>query len=268
MKAISKRPETTFALTPSQKEMIRKRIAPEATDDELTLFFYICEKRGLDPLLNQISFVKRKRKIRDGAQERWETYHVVQTSIDGFRVIAARSKQICGTKRGVVYNEDGTIRLGWAEVYRKDWAHPARIELDFKEYVQFDNSGKPMGLWGSKPSTMIQKCAEAAALRMAFPEDLSGMYENDEIHQEAHVEPVPKPALTVQDIKNTDDNKYVRFIQTQQEKYHLTNEEMAQLCGEIRPDEASALETWTKEELEALWESMKNLHAKKAEVVK
>jgi len=42
------------------------------------------------------------------------------------------------------------------------------------------------------PETMIKKVAEAAALRMAFPEDLSGIYSHEEMHR-ADIEITPIP---------------------------------------------------------------------------
>jgi hypothetical protein len=51
----------------------------------------------------------------------------------------------------------------------------------FSEYAQTDRSGNLTGLWASKKRIMLQKVAEALALRKAFAQDLSGLYTSEEM---------------------------------------------------------------------------------------
>ena len=173
-------------------DLVKKTVAIGATDVELELFLYQAKRLGLDPLSRQIHFVKRKRWSSD--LNAFEEVGTVQVGIDGFRVLAERTGKLAGIKRGVLKDDKGQLLGGWAEVYRTDWTHPAREEVSFTEYCQTTKDGKPMGLWGRMPETMIKKVAEAAALRMAFPADLSGIYADEEMPQETvPVEVLPSP---------------------------------------------------------------------------
>ena len=210
----------TRTLNESQIKTLTATVAPGATTDELAVFFWTARRRGLDPFLKQMHFVKRRRRVQRGDAWAWEEYAVHQTGIDGFRVIASRvtgkisgveTALHAGTKRGPIKDKDDNLTGAWAEVYRHDWKEPARVELDFKEYCQYvernDNGRKfmvPAGLWGTKPQTMIEKCAEAAAQRIAFPEDLGDLYINEEMDSAEHIrraddkpDPEPRGSATV-----------------------------------------------------------------------
>lgn len=172
---------TVKPMTNEQIDLIKKTVAMGATDNELKLFLYQAGKRGLDPLSRQIHLVKRKRWNNDTKTH--EEVATIQTGIDGFRLIADRTGKLSGIKRGAIYDDKGNLVRAWAEVSRKDWNEPAREEVSFREYCQHNKDGEPMGLWKTMPETMLKKVAEAAALRMAFPEDLSGLYSDDEMSQ-------------------------------------------------------------------------------------
>ena len=155
------------ALTDDQMELIKNTVAKGATDNELKLFLYRCKEIGLDPLKpGQIFFIK----YGSGPG-------TIVIGRDGFRARAAAIGLHTGTKVGIIRDEKGHCLGAWCEVYRKDWKEPAREEVSLKEY----DTGK--GLWARMPETLIKKVAEVAALRMAFPDQLSGLYSQDEMDQ-------------------------------------------------------------------------------------
>ena len=53
----------------------------------------------------------------------------------------------------------------------------------YREYMQTKRDGSLMAQWATRPAGMLAKCAEALALRKAFPQDLAGIYTDDEIGQ-------------------------------------------------------------------------------------
>ena len=148
-----------------QVSLIKSTVAKNATNDELALFLYRCKHMDLDPLKpGHIHFVKYS--AGPGT---------IVIGVDGFRSKAAKTGKHTGTKRGILRSTDGRCIGAWAEVFRSNWTQPAREEVSLAEY----NTGK--GIWSQKPETMIKKVAEVAALRMAFPDELGGIYSDDEM---------------------------------------------------------------------------------------
>jgi phage recombination protein Bet len=158
-----------------QVELIKKQIAPKATENELKLFLYQCQRTGLDPLTRQIYCIHRGNSM------------TIQTSIDGFRVIAERSGDYAGQDEPVFTEENGKIISCKVTVYRfrGEQRYPAAVGV---AYMSEYNAGGPM--WSKMPHTMISKCAEAVALRKAYPQDLSGLYTGDEMQQAEPIDEV------------------------------------------------------------------------------
>ena len=156
--------------TEDQVQLIKKQIAPQANDLELKLFLYQCQRTGLDPLTRQIYCVHRVGRM------------TIQTSIDGFRVIAERSGDYAGQDEPqFTYDESGHLESAKVTVYRfrGDIRYPAAVGVAYyKEYYP-----NPVNLQKSMPRTMLAKVAEALALRKAYPQDLSGLYTGDEMQQ-------------------------------------------------------------------------------------
>lgn len=166
--------------TAEQVELIRSQVAPKATNDELKLFLYQAQRTGLDPLTRQIYCIHRW-----NAQQKREAM-TIQTSIDGFRVIAERSGDYGGQSEPTFVEQDGRLISCKITVFRfrGETRYEAAVGVAYwSEYVQLNKDGNPMGLWGKMPHTMLAKVAEALALRKAYPQDLSGLYTGDEMQQ-------------------------------------------------------------------------------------
>ena len=166
---------------PEQVELIKRQIAPNATDNELKLFLYQAQRTGLDPLTRQIYCIHRGGKM------------TIQTSIDGFRVIAERSGTYAGQSEPHFEEVNGKLLYARITVYRfapNGERYPASVGIAFwDEYAQ-EYNGKLQGLWAKMPRTMLAKVAEALALRKAYPQDLSGLYTSEEMNQ------ADKPEMT------------------------------------------------------------------------
>jgi len=174
---------TPLEFTDDQRRMIRDSFANGASDGEFAVLMEIAKARRLNPLLRQVHFVSRWDTSK--GREVWAT----QVSIDGLRAIAERTGLYAGQdKPEFTERPDGSIVSCEVRVYRKDWPRPAVGVAYWSEYVQTRKdkaSGKlfPTSFWQRMPHTMLAKCAEALALRKAFPEDMSGLYTADEMGQ-------------------------------------------------------------------------------------
>jgi phage recombination protein Bet len=176
-----------------QIALIKSKIAVDATNDELKLFLYQCERTGLDPFARQIYSIKRSGK------------HQTQVSIDGARLIAQRTGRYGGQDGPWWCGEDGV----WTDVWlKKENPAAARVVVfllgvdrptpGVALWREYKPDSSPM--WNKMPALMLAKCAEMLALRKAFPQELSGLYAAEEMAQaDTHsvIEVVPSRKVDV-----------------------------------------------------------------------
>jgi len=241
MTAIAMREHSTAVsrdMTSDQVDLIKRTIAVGATNDELALFIQQCNRTGLDPFARQIYAIKRQGKM------------TVQVSIDGFRLIAERTGKYAGQTAPQWCGQDGVWVDVWLSntapaaarvgVMRHDFQQPTYGIATFREYSQ---QASPM--WAKMPATMLAKCAEALALRKAFPQELSGLYTADEMAQASEpaeyvkaetVEPaqLAAPALPVE--------------MTYEEAAAITVGKTKRRLGEMSLVELEKLSAWAEEQ--------------------
>jgi phage recombination protein Bet len=181
--------------------LIRRTVAADCNDAEFELFIHSARHLGLDPLRRQIyALVYNK---NDAAKRKMS----IITAIDGFRVIAERTGDYRPDEEEptITYDaerksetnplgiEKATVRV-W-KFSHGDW-HKVTASAYWDEFAPLkdewafdDESGrrKPTGKktlegnWPKMGRVMISKCAEAQALRKAWPDAFSGVYVAEEM---------------------------------------------------------------------------------------
>lgn len=177
------------AFTPVQVASLRQLGLDQAEESDLAVFFHTCVRTGLDPFRKQIYMIGRW----DNRARR--TRYTIQTGIDGYRVIANRTGTYVGSDETWHEGTDGRPHSATVTVRKLVNGVPFDFSATahWTEYSQTDKDGKPAGLWAKMPHRMLAKCAEALALRKAFPEDLAGIYTDEEMSQAGEQ---PAPAAT------------------------------------------------------------------------
>jgi len=169
-----------------QIAVIRQLGAERANNGDLAVFFHVSQRTGLDPFARQIHLVPRDGKM------------VIQTGIDGYRLVARRATDAAGGSLAIGASQwcgaDGQWRDVWLEdgypsaarvVVTRDGQEFPGVAL-WREYVQttVDSQTRELRvtrMWDQRPAGQLAKCAEALALRRAFPQDLSGLFVDAEL---------------------------------------------------------------------------------------
>lgn len=169
------------------------QMADNVTAAEIKAFMRLCQAQRLNP------FTKDAYIVKYGSSPA-----TIITGKEAFTKRAFRNKKFKGMEAGItVYSNnalqrrDGSLLLpgeqlvgGWCKVYVDGYAAPMFDEVSFNEY----STGKSN--WARIPATMIRKVAITHALREAFPEDLGGLYGEEEMGQA--VDPEPAQAVVTE----------------------------------------------------------------------
>ena len=161
---------------------IKERLCPTATDSELALCIELCNRQRLNPFTKEVYLVKygsapasiiTSYQVFNRRACRNDNYNGIKSG-----VVVMRGREIVKKRGAAVYKQVGEQLIGgWAEVSFKDGRETAYAELALSDY----STGKSN--WSKMPGVMIEKCAKAAAWRLAFPDDFSGMYTAEEMDQ-------------------------------------------------------------------------------------
>jgi phage recombination protein Bet len=163
-------------MSPSDIEILKNSKFKGFTDAEISYCAKVSNQLQLSPFLNQLHFVRRKNK--DGTAS-----IAAQVGIDGFRLAANRTGFYAGAD-DIAFEIAGPTAKKPMKATATVYKIVGGVRCAFTASARWEEFYNPIGgLWDKLPFQMLGKCAEAQALRKAFPAELAGVYSNEEMDQ-------------------------------------------------------------------------------------
>jgi phage recombination protein Bet len=169
--------------------VLESSVYPGAKRDSIALVVGYCRAQNLDPLQKPVHIVPMSVKVagqkEQNGKDKYEYRDVIMPGVSSYRTTAARTKQHAGTSEPE-YGPDKVMRWGDDnELVYPEWcrvtvirrlsdgtmAQFSAIERWTENYATVSrDSTVPNTMWRKRAYGQLSKCAEAQALRRAFPE--------------------------------------------------------------------------------------------------
>lgn len=166
-------------------DTVKNYIAPNATEQEMLMFIELCKAQNLNPFVRDAYLVKYGNQA---AQIIVGKDVFIKRASENPNFNGMRAGIVVLNKNGEIQEREGALKLpgeelvgGWCEVYLKDKDYPTKSLVSFEEYAQKTKEGRLNSMWSGKGATMIRKVAQSQALREAFPKELRGLYQQEEM---------------------------------------------------------------------------------------
>lgn len=184
-----------FNISPVQWKALTEAVWPNATSiDSVVMALSYCQARKLDPFKKPVHIVpvwsKAEGKMVDTV---WPGISELRTTAMRTGTYAGKSKTVFGPIIEQELSGVSVVFPEWAQVtlYRVI-AGAGVCAFEGPEVHWLESYAKasrdtqaPNEMWRKRPRGQIDKCAEAAALRTAFPEELGGEYAAEEVEGQA-----------------------------------------------------------------------------------
>lgn len=167
-------PEATYSA-------LANSVYPGAKEESILMVIDYCSSRQLDPILKPVHIVPMY--VKDGKTGNGSMRDVVMPGIGLYRIQADRSGNYAGAD-DPEFGPSITRNIGGKETTFPEWCSYTvykmignqRVAFKAKEYwlENYATAGKdssaPNAMWSRRPYAQLAKCAEAQALRKAWPE--------------------------------------------------------------------------------------------------
>lgn len=191
---------------------LQNSVFPGAKDESILLAVDYCKARKLDILKRPCHIVPMSVTDAKTGNKNWRD--VIMPGIYEQRITAFRTGQMAGQDEPV-FGDTVTFRgieaPEWCRVTVYRFINNERCAFSHTEYFSeacaTTKEGKPNSMWSKRPRGQLAKCAEAGALRKAFPDELGGVITADEVNEEPinqHSAATPDNGTTVIDTQSVE----------------------------------------------------------------
>ncbi|MEY8872873.1 phage recombination protein Bet [Haemophilus sp. SZY H52] len=197
---------------------LQNSVFPGAKDESILLAVDYCKARKLDILKKPCHIVPMQvtlsgQKDNNGNDRKiWRD--VIMPGIYEQRITAFRTGQMAGQDEPVFGNTvafKGIEAPEWCRVTVYRFINGERCAFSHTEYFSeacaTTRDGLLNSMWRKRPRGQLAKCAEAGALRKAFPDELGGVITADEVNEEPinqHSATTPDNGTTVIDTQSVE----------------------------------------------------------------
>ena len=183
--------EERFGIDRASWRALTDAVFPSAsTTDAVILALSYCKARKLDPFKKPVQIVPMwdaKRKML--VDTVWPGIGELRTTAFRTGQYAGRDAAIFGDTRTMVLAEGVEVSYPeWCEVVVYRMLHGVRCAFHGPRVYWLEtyatkgrDSNAPNAMWFKRPNGQLEKCAEAASLRAAFPEELGNEYAAEEM---------------------------------------------------------------------------------------
>nr|DAY34709.1 MAG TPA: recombination protein [Caudoviricetes sp.] len=191
---------------------LQNSVFPGAKDESILLAVDYCKARKLDILKKPCHIVPMSVTDAKTGNKNWRD--VIMPGIYEQRITAFRTGQMAGQDEPV-FGDTVTFRgieaPEWCRVTVYRFINNERCAFSHTEYFSeacaTTKEGKPNSMWSKRPRGQLAKCAEAGALRKAFPDELGGVITADEVNEDPinqHSTTTPDSGTTVIDTQSVE----------------------------------------------------------------
>lgn len=201
-------------------KVLKETLYPGASDASVHMVLNYCKARKIDPLLKPVHLVPmnvKTGKKDSNHKDIYEWRDVVMPGIGLYRIDASRTGQYAGMGEPE-FGQDITEKVGsimttypkWCKITVKKFLNGMIVEFTAKEYWKENYAPKkkddtsPNAMWFKRPYGQLAKCAEAQALRKAFPEVLGQEYTHEEMEGKIFKDSVDSQVVELLEHKPTE----------------------------------------------------------------